>query len=513
MDVETELKLRITPEQLAKLKRHALFKTLSDTRPVTRHLYNIYYDTPKLELHDSEVALRLRHIGRQWLQTLKGGGSVQAGLHQRNEWEVPVSGPALDFSVQGVAWDEHLPKALRKKLQPVFVTDFFRTSRMLNFRGAQIELCMDSGVICTEQRSVQVCELELELKSGEPGPLFELALAILEVVPFELETISKAEQGYRLLCEYIDQPVKGVAPAIAGEDMLADALKALIWSCLLHFQSNLPGVMRDRAMGSDDAEYLHQMRVALRRLRVVLRMVEKVCADRRLAELYADASILCVALGHIREWDVFIAGTVQPICVHMLGHTGLQVLGAVSERQRAACYATLRTVTHASDMQRLLLHFAIWMGSDYWQQAVWQQPAITQSVYDFAARRLRKLAKRFAQSVQQLNTADAAQLHALRIVAKKLRYSAEFFASLFNKQRVGIYLAALSEIQEVLGQINDAVVAHRLLDGLAADTDLAGHLEAIVLVRGWIARDLSGQLTALRKSIQNFNEQQVFWRK
>jgi len=114
MAVETELKLRITLEQLAKPKRHPLLKAYQLTRPVTRRLYNIYLDTPKLELHQSGMALRLRRSGRQWLQTLKGGGSVQGGLHQRNEWEMPVSGPALDFSLPLVeAWKEVLPKHLR----------------------------------------------------------------------------------------------------------------------------------------------------------------------------------------------------------------------------------------------------------------------------------------------------------------------------------------------------------------------------------------------------------------
>src|SRR4030065_565682 len=102
------------------------------------------------------MALRLRRAGRQWLQTLKGGGSVKAGLHQRNEWEVPVRGAALDFSLlseaggpQAAEWDEHLPKPLRKKLQPVFVTDFFRSSRMLLWQDTQIELCMDQGEVRT----------------------------------------------------------------------------------------------------------------------------------------------------------------------------------------------------------------------------------------------------------------------------------------------------------------------------------------------------------------------------
>lgn len=505
MAVETELKLRIAPEQLAKLKRHALLKTHSVTRPVTRRLYNIYYDTPKLDLHKSEMALRLRHAGRRWLQTLKGGGSVKAGLHQRNEWEMPVSGAALDFSLpQAAEWEEHLPQPLRKKLQPVFVTDFSRTSRMLMWQDAQIELCMDQGEVSTEQHSTPICELELELKSGDPQQLFELALAILEIVPFELEAVSKAEQGYRLLSGYIEHPVKGVAPTLARTDTLADVLKTLIWSCLQHFQNNLRG-----AMGSDDAEYLHQMRVALRRLRVVLRMAGKVSADEQLAELSKDISALCVALGRIREWDVFIAQTVQPMCSRMGGHAGLQALLAASERQGAACYAALRGAAQARELQHLLLRFAIWMNGPYWQQ---QTETVLQA-QDFATRRLHKLAKRFARSGQQLHTVDAAQLHALRIVAKKLRYSAEFFAALYDKQKAKSFLAALSEVQEVLGQINDVAVAHRLLDELAADAALAGHQEAVVLAKGWIAHDLSHQLSVLRKTIQRFNKQSAFWEK
>jgi triphosphatase len=200
MTVETELKLRIAPGQLARLKRLALLKKFPSSRPVTRRIYNVYYDTPKLELHKSGMALRLRHVGQQWLQTLKGGGSVKAGLHQRNEWEVAVSGPALDFSrIEDAAWHEYVPLSLRNKLQPVFVTDFTRTSRTLKFRDTEIELCMDHGEISTQQQRLPICELELELKSGEPKQLFELALVILEFVPFELEMFSKAEHGYGLL--------------------------------------------------------------------------------------------------------------------------------------------------------------------------------------------------------------------------------------------------------------------------------------------------------------------------
>jgi triphosphatase len=507
MAVETELKLRIAPGQLARLKRNMLLKSHQLARPLVHRLQNIYYDTPKLELHDSGIALRLRHAGRQWLQTLKGGGSVQAGLHSRNEWEVPVQRAALDFSAaQGVDWDELLRPSLRRKLQPVFVTDFTRSSRMLEFQGAQIELCMDQGEVRAGQLISPICELELELKSGEPLQLFELALAILEIVPFELETVSKAEQGYRLLSKYSEHPVKGSAPHLDISDTLAGALEKLIWSCLQHFQGNLQG-----AMAGEDAEYLHQMRVALRRLRVVLRIAEKVSADPVLAGLYKDISELCVALGRIREWDVFIAQTLQPACERLAGHAGLQALLAASERQRAECYAALRGAAHSRELQRLLLRFAIWMNGDYLKSRTGQQQA-----KEFATRRLRKLARRFAQASQDLQTADAARLHALRIVAKKLRYSAEFFADLYGRNAAGSFLGALGEVQDVLGEINDIAVAHRLLDGLSADAGAKrkGNItEAVTLCRGWIAHDLTGRLAALKKTMQRFNRHDAFWQK
>jgi inorganic triphosphatase YgiF len=505
MAIETELKLRITPEQLARLKRHPLLRKLQVARPVARRLYNIYYDTPKLELHQSAMALRLRRAGGQWLQTLKGGGSVKAGMHQRNEWEIPVSRAVLDFSPsQTVDWEAHLPLRLRKKLQPIFVTDFSRTSRILDWQGAQIELCMDRGEVRTEQRGTPICELELELKSGEPRQLFELALALLDIVPLELEPVSKAEHGYRLLAVYADRPVKGLVPDIAKNATLTEALQALLWSCLLHMQGNFRG-----AMAGDDAEYLHQMRVSLRRLRVVLRMAEKFRADESLSALSMDVAALCVALGQIREWDVFIAETVQPMCARMAGHAGLQALRALGERQRAACYAELRNEKQARELQRLILRFALWMDGEYWQTP---QETTVPPVQDFANRRLHKLAKRLTQAGLQLDSLDNVHLHALRILAKKLRYSAEFFAALYDKQKTAAFLAALSEVQEVLGQINDVAVAHRLLDELAALPELAAHQEAIALAKGWIAHGLSHQLTKLHKAVQGSHKQRPFWK-
>ncbi len=505
MAVETELKLRIAPEQLARLKRHPLLKTLATTRTTTRKLHNIYYDTPKLELHQSAMALRLRRVGRQWLQTLKGSGAVQAGLHQRNEWEAPVAGEALDFAALEASGGKRLPHAVRKKLQPLFVTDFSRNTRMLNFGGAEIELSMDSGEVRAGRRARPISELELELKSGEPAQLFKLALVLLDIVPLELEHTSKAEYGYRLLAHAKPVVTKAATTDLAKCSDVANvsgvsgALQAMIWSCLFHLQANVPG-----AMHKLDDEYLHQVRVALRRLRVVLGMAKIFRADGELAVLNEQVAELGVELGRSREWDVFVTQTLAPIRARLPEHAGLrQVLGA-SEKLREQHHARVRDALQSQDYQRLLLRFGAWMHGDYWRE-----PPVDAGLGlpQFSAQVLEKRSKQLSKRGKNLAGADAGQLHALRIACKKLRYSAEMLASLYAGTKARCYLSALSPLQDILGSLNDIAVAHRLLGELESKE----RHEALALIRGWMEHDYAEQVAALGKAWKRFAGQKVFW--
>lgn len=499
MAVETELKLRIAPEQLARLKRHPLLKALATTRASTHKLHNIYYDTPKLELHQSAMALRLRRVGRQWLQTLKGGGAVQAGLHQRNEWETPVSGEALDFAVLEAGGGKRLPHAVRKKLQPLFVTDFSRTTRMLNFGGAEIELSMDSGEIRAGKASRPISELELELKSGEPSQLFKLALALLDIVPLELEHASKAEYGYRLFADAKPVVAKASMPDLARCPDVPCALQAMIWSCLFHLQANVPG-----AVHKLDEEYLHQVRVALRRLRVVLGMAKIFRADDELAVLNEQMANLSVELGRSREWDVFVTQTLAAIRARLPEHAGLRhVLGA-SEELREQHHARVRGALQSQDYQRLLLRFGAWMHGGYWREPTADAGL---SLPQFAAQILEKRSKQVSRRSKNLAGADAGQLHALRIACKKLRYSAELLASLYAGAKARRYLSALSPLQDILGLLNDIAVARRLLDEL----DSKERHDTLALIRGWMEHDYVEQVAALGKAWKRFAGQKAFW--
>jgi triphosphatase len=99
------------------------------------------------------------------------------------------------------------------------------------------------------------------------------------------------------------------------------------------------------------------------------------------------------------------------------------------------------------------------------------------------------------------------QQNALRIACKKLRYSAELFSPLYAGSRARDYLAALAKLQDILGEMNDAAVAHRLLKEL----DTAAQHEMIVSMHEWIESGNTKRMARLDKCWQKFSGQKTFW--
>src|SRR5512138_588674 len=106
---EIELKLSLPPGQIdAFLRRMARRRTA----PVEQNLVTLYFDTPDFALSAQGVAVRLRRVGRRWLQTLKTEGVRAGGLSQRVEYEMPVARGALD-------WARFPPEALAYVPEPL----------------------------------------------------------------------------------------------------------------------------------------------------------------------------------------------------------------------------------------------------------------------------------------------------------------------------------------------------------------------------------------------------------
>lgn len=490
---EIELKLALPPEQAAAfLKRMARRRSA----PVQHDLVTRYFDTPDFALSALGVALRVRRVGRRWLQTLKTEGERQGGLSRRAEYEMPVAGDAPDwtrFPPEAQAW---VPEAMRDALVPVFETRFHRTAWLLKGKGgAGIEVALDVGEVRAGARSQPICEIELELKSGQPDALFELALTwadAFDCLPFD---VSKAERGVRLAQGEADAPVKMAPLALDGDIGVEEGFAAICQACLAQFQANLPGVLGPHpnplpqaGEGADarpkpiyDIEYVHQARVALRRLRAALRLFRRVCVPPD--ALHAGLDTLAHALGPARDWDVLCTETLPAIAPHCPDSTAWH-RGLVSlQTHRAAVHTAMRGALMQARPGAWLLAFQRWLLQRGWREAPDAQRLIQLSpLAAWARRALKKGHRPIARGARDFARLAPDMRHALRIAIKRQRYAAEFFQDVFSGRRHARYRAVLRDAQDSLGRANDAQVAWRLLTMVPADT---GPMRAFVL--GWLA--------------------------
>lgn len=490
MNVEIELKLRVPKGSMAKLARHPLLQSACRSARVS----SVYFDTPALEFKSNAVALRLRKVGGKWIQTVKGGGGVLAGVHTRCEWEHAVARGALDFTKID---DPHLVKLfgnaeLRNSLVPVFSTEFSRKAVPVEFSGSIIECCIDSGKILAANQQEAISELELELKSGEPSALFEFALELQKTIPLQVEQRSKAERGYTLFLGTKSHKVtKASSVELEGKMDTGEACRQIVRACLLQIQGNHQGLL-DR---DPDSEYLHQMRVGVRRMRSAFSLFP--FARSAFSEVLPELKWLGSELGPARNWDVFMEETLPPILAAFPDRARLAELGEIGMALRDRHGRRAHAAVASQRFQRLVLMLGLALSRQSRTQG--------DTVGEFAKKVLEKRYRRFIAGGRKIASLDAAGLHALRISGKKLRYAAEFFSTLYSSHASRSFLQAMAALQDMLGAINDAATTSHLLAELPDN-------EAAWLVRGWVASDVGRRTEGLARAWKKYKDIDPFWR-
>lgn len=473
------MKLALEADQLEAFKRLMARRRVT---PTTHNLLTRYFDTPDFALGDLGLALRLRRVGRRWIQTLKSEGERHGGLSVRAEYETPVPGNTLDFSRFPPAALGLIPETLIKQLTPMFETRFTRTAWLLRPRsGAKIEVALDVGEVRAGTDTRPLCEVELELKSGRAEALLDWALTLTKQINLLPLDLSKAERGIQLARGIEAAPVRAGAIQLDPEMTVEDGFAVICRTCLAQFQANLQGVLRD-----DDPEYLHQARVALRRLRAALRLFRRVCplTSSGLQQSLRDWN---AALGPARDWDVLCLETLPAIAPHFADAQAWAHFAAAAETQRENARQAMRTALTVSNPGRIVLQFQQWLTQKTWRDAVSVEPgedlACLQPLSDFATHALRAGRRKVRNMAQDFGALSPDARHTLRILVKRQRYAVEFFKSL----RLGkgkSYLNALVIAQDSLGRGNDAHVATRLLDTLIG----AENKSVAAFVSGWLAR-------------------------
>ncbi len=474
---EFELKLALSRENLAALRHHALMQSAVRRVGTRSRLVTTYFDTPKLALKDRGLALRVRHDGARHVQTLKTAQSDGSTVQHRREYEAEVPGNRPDLSLIDHKSIRRFLRQRHAPLKPVFTAEIERDEIPLRFAGSDIALAVDVGKIRSGSRVEEVCEAELELRSGSPAQLIELALALNEQVPLRVEGRTKADRGYRLSSGEAPLPVKAQALTIPPNTGVGVAFETIARAAVEQVRAN------ERAfLDSEPAEAVHQIRVGLRRFRAALSLFRKVMVPATRDYLRDELRWLQQSFGPARDIDVVVAGYLRP----RRGRNAAAVAAAagIAATLQAEAYGRARAALCDPRYTRLLLNLELWFDNHAWLLAEARPDARrAEAIRTFARRTVAKWDVKIRAILVDAAVLGVEQRHDLRIRAKKLRYALEFTAGVFSKRRTHKLRTLLADLQDALGRANDIATAGQVLDAIrgrgAASTEAMAGVRAV----------------------------------
>jgi inorganic triphosphatase YgiF len=510
---EIELKLEIDSEDLKRLPTHSLVQLLAQGGAVTRSLDTVYFDTEDHDLAAAGFGLRIRRVGDERIQTVKGERSAAGGLFDRLEVESPIGGDEPDLGqIPDAALVAQLQGIIGEKpLAPIFRTAFRRTRRVLRNAESEWTLDVDEGEIIASGACVPIREIELELRSGEASRLLEFALMLqgqLDVVP---STRSKAERGYALARGVPAEARSSRKIPLTTDATVEDALVAIVSQCLAHFTANAAC-----AWEGLDPEGVHQMRVGVRRTRTALALFAPLLPERPIRELRSELRWLGRELGAARELDVFTHELLPAIGPHREGDPAFERLGKEALALRADCYGIVREVVRSPRYARMVLELGAWLHTREWREQLLSEESsrIFAPARGFAAELLARRHRKIRRVATHLAESDEAR-HALRIHLKKFRYCGEFFRDLFPERRTKRMLRRVDRMQAALGRTNDVAAVHGILETLLArlgEERGPAHDRAAGYIEGYFARFAGDERRTLETAWERLRKGKPFWR-
>ncbi len=208
------------------------------------------------------------------------------------------------------------------------------------------------------------------------------------------------------------------------------------------FMARLPGMV------SPDDEYVHELRVALRRLRSAVKVFSDVLPPP-LVGMRGHLRTWARMLSPLRDDDIFIAFLQRYIGHHTGEEAPATLLGHI-RRQRARRLVQARRFFSSPAFLRQSRQLGEILGHA-------QSPKESDSLAALAERQVnRHLAKAVKQS-KDIRTLSETQLHQLRIRCKRLRYACEFFEPA-DAKRLGKLADAAQAMQDHIGEHRDAAV-------------------------------------------------------
>jgi inorganic triphosphatase YgiF len=518
----------------------------------TVKLWTTYYDTPDGALAKARVALRVRKTPEGYVQTVKADGDVP---FERFEFERPIPGPnpqreALPEVITAVGKVVHRHF---EALRALFVTDFERHLwRIQATQSLLIELCIDEGEITAELPGAQrdelggtpiarkvrwpIRELEMERITGTRLGFLWWALRFAERHQLTLILPTKYDRGLRLCgrLPLVAQPVPSTESPLQDSQTVGQAAASGLRGSLIHLLSNIEPLLL-----GEDPEAIHQLRVALRRFRAIVRFFGLSEYDARWDAVEQTARTLLNGSNEARDTDVFSLGLLAEVRAAFPKDAALASLVQGAQKVRAQARHRNREVFSGREptrfalmvlylCERLALHLkhrpartakptgqpqdpspdqppahlhlrslSYLQSHPHLQTLPQFQPeppsdplaALEDPVRPFALQQLVALWHRLERRLMKARTPR--DWHRTRLGTKSLRYAMEIaLPALPKPRRVRMALKQLVKLQNRLGEAHDDVVGGAIAHRIAGEAKLSNHetQRATGLIEGWHAR-------------------------
>ena len=273
-----------------------------------------------------------------------------------------------------------------------------------------------------------------------------------------------------------------------------------------------------------DAEALHQMRIALRRLRAAISLFSGIVSDGRIEAIKAELKWLGREFAPARDLDSLLIEVLEPLRKQQANEPGLASISRLFARERLKGYQRARAAVQSQRFRALVLDTAEWIEAGPWKTSEDTLSARRElPIETLAAEQLSRRRKKIRRRGAKIGDLSPEALHQLRIQIKKTRYAAEFFAGVYRGKKATKqyekFRTTLKQLQNCLGGFNDIVTRKALCAGILARPNRNLSVEQNrhrAFAAGLITGDQHAQVRKLleraRKAHGRFDNAKPFWR-